>query len=464
MGSTGSPSIIVVGAGIAGLATALSLSRNSTHARITVLESKAALNELGASIGIQPQSTRILRSWGLADTFRPFVTENGFLSVRDGATNEALGGIVQNAGNTNEILYGSVGWTIHRADYQRILADAALDRGVEILFDASVLRVDTDDALPAVILEDGRTLTAHLVIGADGIRSAVRASVPTISHVQPKKLLECCWRASVPKDRMRDNSKLSWLLSIGDAMAWSSPGRYVLAWPMPPDRDYDVVACVQNKESEVPPGVWGVKASPQDMRAEFQSFCPEVRELLDQVGECVKWQLADLDRLTTCRSDSGSVVLVGDAWHAMIPHSASGGNSAVEDGAVLGECVDWAIKNSRPISDATLAYEALRKARVERMQTASHEGYGFLGASGQQRVMRDTMLKAQKARTEEELKKSEAKRRKAPLPKKDMHARFPMPEYMQWLQGYDAIEEARRYCEEEMQCKPRSKPVAFAVY
>ena len=463
MGSADSLSITVIGAGISGLATALALTRTSQNLKVTVLESKPALNEFGASIGIQPQSTRILKAWGLPDVFKPLVTENGSLTLRDGATNEVLGGIVQNAGNTNEILYGSVGWTIHRADYQRILADAALQGGAEIIFDANVVSVDVDSSPPVMVLGDGRSLSSDLIVGADGMRSAARASIYATSHVKPKKWFECCWRASIPKDRMRDNNKLSWLLSIGDAMAWSLPERYVLGWPMPPDRSYDVVACVQHKESDVPPGVWGVMDSPENMRAEFRDFCPEVRELLDQVSECVKWQLADLEPLTTCRSENGSVVLVGDAWHAMTPHSASGGNSAIEDGAVLGECVDWVVRNNRPIYDATKAYEEIRKARVARMQIASHEGDGFLGASGEQRLVRDRMLKAQKARVEEDLKTSEAERR-AKVPKKDMNARFPRPEYMQWLQGYDAIEEAKRYCEEEMQCKPRSKPVAFAVY
>ena len=464
MGSTGSLSIIVIGAGISGLATAIALTRTSQNLKVTILESKSALNDFGASIGIQPQSTRILRSWGLGNVFKPLVTENGSLSVRDGATNEVLGGIVQNAGNTNEILYGSVGWTIHRADYQRILADAALKSGAEIIFNANVVSVDVDSSPPAVVTEDGRSLASDLIVGADGMRSAARASIHAISHVMPKKWFECCWRASIPKDRIRDNHKLSWLLSVGDAMAWSLPERYVLGFPMPPDRSYDVIACVQHKESNVPPGVWGVMDSPENMRAGFQHFCPEVKELLDQVSECVKWQLAEMEPLTTCRNENGSVVLVGDAWHAMTPHSASGGNSATEDGAVLGECVDWAVRNSHPISDATKAYEEIRKARVARMQIASHEGDGFLGAEGEQRVVRDKMLKEQKARVEEVLKKPEAERRAKGVPRKDMDARYPKPEYLQWLQGYDAIEEARRYCEEEMQCKPRSKPVAIAVY
>ena len=445
MGSTGDAiSIMVIGAGISGLAAALSLSQQ-THTKITILESKPALNEFGASIAVQPQSTRILEHLGLSDKFALVISKNGFLNVRDGATNEVLGKIVQNAGNACEILYGSVSWIIHRADYQRVLAEGALEHGAEIVFDANVSSIDIEATPPAVVLEGGRRLTADLIVGADGLRSAVRTSIPATADTHPKKLFETCWRTSVSKDKMRDNPKVAWLLSIGDSMAWSCPGAYILAWPMPPDRPYDIVAMVR-KESDVPPGLWGLKDDPANMRGEFQHFCSEVTELLDAVDECVKWTLAELDPLTTCRSDNGRVVLVGDAWHAMIPHSASGGNSAIEDGAVLGECIGWAIRNSRSISDATSAYEAIRKARVERMQTASHEGYGFLGAGGKEREMRDKMLKEQIVPMEEELKKPESERWKGQRAiKADMNARFPTPPYMQWLQGYDAIAEARRY-------------------
>ena len=130
---------------------------------------------------------------------------------------------------------------------------------------------------------------------------------------------------------MRNNPKLKWQLESGNSYIFTAPGAYVLSWPMPPHRDYDVVACVTG-ESAVPAGLWGIKDDPENLRREFQHFCPEVRELLDQIDLCVNWGLAELDPLETCRSENGTVVLLGDAFHAMIPHSGSGGNSAIEDG------------------------------------------------------------------------------------------------------------------------------------
>lgn len=129
----------------------------------------------------------------------------------------------------------------------------------------------------------------------------------------------------------------------------------------------------------------------------------------------------------------------------MIPHSASGGNSAIEDAACISECLDWASKTGQDVAVATQAFEDLRKARVERMQTASQEGYGFLGAKADFEPIRNAALAEGKRHDDAELALPEEERRKIPLPPKDMHARFPLPPYLQWLYGYDAIEVAKSH-------------------
>ena len=159
----------------------------------------------------------------------------------------------------------------------------------------------------------------------------------------------------------------------------------------------------------------------------------------------MKWTLCDLPPLETCRSENGRVVLIGDAFHAMIPHSASGGNSSIEDAACIAECLDWAYRNNKPVSLATQAFEHLRKPRVERMQEASREAYDFLGAKGDFLPVRNAALKEGTKLFDAALEIAEEERRKAPKPEKSMHERFPLPGYVQWLWEYDAIEVAREY-------------------
>lgn len=247
------------------------------------------------------------------------VTKNNYLELRNAFTNQEIGHLPQNVKNAAKYQYGEEMWNTNRRDYQETLAKAAEENGARILFDADVIRVDVDRC--AVTLKDGREVAADCVIGADGMKSAVRGSIPETADVEPLPLEEACFRCTVKKEDMRANPKLNWLLESGNEMAWSAPGRYILSWPLPPNRDYDVVTCIQ-RPSDVPAGRWGVTATPDEARREFQDFCPEVVELLNHINTAVKWTLAELPPLKTCRSDNGKVVLIGDAFHALIPHIA----------------------------------------------------------------------------------------------------------------------------------------------
>lgn len=79
------------------------------------------------------------------------------------------------------------------------------------------------------------------------------------------------------------------------------------------------------------------------------------------------------------------------------------------------------------------------------MQTASHEGYMFLGASEDFLPIRDQALAEQTKIYDEELSLPEDVRRSKPKPEPDMNARFPTEPYLQWLYGYDAIAVAREH-------------------
>ena len=433
-------SVIVVGAGIAGLAAATALVQKGHP--VTVLESKSAPNEFGASIGILANGVRPLKAWGLQKDFEKVVSKNGFLDVRNGFTNEMLGHNPHNKNKFGEIHYGEEKWSINRKDFQQVLAGAAEASGAKILFDAETVKVDVDQC--TVLLKDGRNLEANVIIGADGMNSAVRQSIPELADVEPIALEEACFRCTIPKEKMRGNPKIERLLHNEDEMLWTTPGRYVLSWPLPDHRPYDIVTCIQ-RPSDVPPGRWGVRADPDEARRDFGDFCSEVRELLSHIDSCVKWTLAELPPLSTCKSRNGKVVLIGDSFHAMLPHTASGGNSAIEDAACISECLDWAFRNGRDVSIATQAFEDLRKARVERMQRAGHEGYAFLGAKGDFTAIRDQALAEGTKLYDAELALPEDERRSWTKPEPDMNARFPLEPYLQWLYGYDAIAVAKEH-------------------
>ena len=122
-----------------------------------------------------------------------------------------------------------------------------------------------------------------------------------------------------------------------------------------------------------------------------------------------------------------------------------GGNSALEDAACLAEALDWAHRSQRDISEATKAFEHLRKPRVERMQRAGHEGYDFLGAKDDFLPIRDAAVAEATKAYDEYLALPEEKRRKAAKPEPDMDGRFPLEPFLQWLYTYDATAVTKQY-------------------
>ena len=158
-------SIIVVGAGIGGCATALGLARRGHIVR--VLEARAELSELGAGLQISPNGAKVLCSWGLRGRFEERACVPPWVQYRTYDTGETLGKHPRNKSGWYEDIYGAPLWTIYRPDYQRILAETAASEGAEFVFSAKVQKADADSG--TVDLDDGRQFQADLIVGADGL-------------------------------------------------------------------------------------------------------------------------------------------------------------------------------------------------------------------------------------------------------------------------------------------------------
>jgi salicylate hydroxylase len=132
----------------------------------------------------------------------------------------------------------------------------------------------------------------------------------------------------------------------------------------------------------------------EEMKAYYAKFDPRISKALSKVSECLRWKLEDLPPLPRWVSESGRVVLIGDAAHAMLPYLAQGAAMAIEDGAALGECLDRA-RSARDLRRVMHAFEAIRKPRCERIQ-ASARGLGYLWhlPDGAQQEERDKAMKA----------------------------------------------------------------------
>lgn len=380
---TRSLNIVIVGAGLGGLAAAIGLTQKG-HT-VTVLEGAHALGEVGAGIQVPPNSVRILKEYGIFSEFDKVVTRPNNIVLRRYDTGAALS-TTHLAPRMTE-LYGNPYLLIHRADYQQILYDAAIKQGIEVKFGARV--ADVDPEAPLVTLEDGTLYSADLVVGADGIKLRVRdLAVVTEEVVEPFPLTNCAYRATISRADMLADPEVAHLMEDVNLNCWIGYRRHIMAYPI---RNGELYNMVMSHPGRAPVGKWNVPGDLEEMKHHYRNFDPVVQRLLTKVKLVLKWTLADLPQLPRWVSELGKVVIIGDAAHAMLPYLAQGAAQALEDGATLAAM----LTEDAPLSQITHQWERRRKRRVETIQQGARKnGHIWHLPDGEEQEERDRQMAA----------------------------------------------------------------------
>jgi salicylate hydroxylase len=383
--------IVIIGAGIAGIATALSLALKTVH-KITIVEGSPVLTEAGAGIQISAAVSRLLSNWGLYEQMRAVATEPDFVEFHRYQNNERTGLTVANSHDYSRRLRGYPHWLIHRVNYQKILAEAAVAKGVTISFGRKVESIDADAV--TITFEDGATLSPEIIIGADGIHSRTRRSIPTLETIGPRKSVYFCYRALIPRENVLRHPETAALIDNNCQQCWHGPSRHIISYPISRGQYYNVVA-IHPDDGTALVGRYNQPGDVEEMRTAYKDFNPQVQALLSAADTCARWVIAELPPLPSWSSTNGRVILVGDACHAMTPHAASGAATAVEDAEVLGLCIA-ACNDLSELAQAAQDYEHLRKPRCTRIQDISRENAHFLNMpDGPAQEARDKIMTAQ---------------------------------------------------------------------
>ncbi|KAM4068153.1 FAD binding domain-containing protein [Hirsutella rhossiliensis] len=396
--------VIIVGAGMAGLTAGLGLQL--TGHRVTILEQVPRFQETGAGIQIAPNAARVLDRFGvLADVLKDAdMLER--ISQRRYADDQELGSapVMPSAGRR----YGAPVFVIHRGDLQRILVLAAKRAGCQIKTGQKVMRVDTTGA-PRVQTADDTWHHGDLVLGADGIRSAVRGHVAA-AQGHSERLTptgEAAYRMLIPRDKLATHEKLLKLLNQNVAVRWIGPGGHAMGYPIRHHSAYNLV--ILHPAGPVPPasdgrqGVWTVQRD----KAEVVDFCrgwsPLMQELLSCVpdGELTEWMLYTHAPLKHWAKDRAA--LIGDACHPMLPYTAQGAANAIEDAGAL----VTALTCTGSVGLALAVYQEARQARCDKMQA----GTAAVGTSlhlpdGEEQRRRDDAIRRATAGFEQGLQRN----------------------------------------------------------
>jgi salicylate hydroxylase len=375
-----SRTVIIAGAGIGGLAAALTIARHGY--RVILLEQAERLEETGAGIQLSPNASRILIGLGLGERLLPHVAVPQELTV----ANARSGRVLARAplGAAVEERYRAPYWIIHRGDLQSVLLEA-VRANPDI-----VLRLGTsvDDFATH---SNGVTVAAHspreaveergvALIGADGLWSRLRAR---LGHDKtPRFAGHTAWRALVPADAVVCE------LSIPTVNLWFGRGGHVVYYPVKGGRLINVVAIMRDDWHE--PG-WSAPGERDEMLARFhaRAWRGPPREILRAADRWLKWALFDAPPLSYW--GRGPTTLLGDAAHPMLPYLAQGAAMAIEDAAELGRCMGQAPQDP---AGAMRAYEGRRLARTARTQREARRNGDIYQASGLTGFMRTLALAA----------------------------------------------------------------------
>ncbi|MEL6874866.1 MAG: FAD-dependent monooxygenase [Pseudomonadota bacterium] len=343
---------VIAGAGIGGLTAALCLDQIGWD--VELLERAGTVEEAGAGIQISPNGMKVMQALGLGEQiaaagFRPRASQ-----IRRGKSGRVL--MVSPMGPDMERRYGVPYVHIHRADLVDILMGALAERVPgAVNTGCRVTGFDQDGDQALARLETGEAIYGDVLIGADGIRSAIRDQM--LGPERPRFTGNVAWRAVVPTKRLGRN------VPPPAASVWTGDGKHAVTYLLHGGELANFVGVVEceswTKESWTEPG------AADEVLADFADWHPIIRTLIEQADIHHRWALFDRDPLE--KWSDGRVVLLGDAAHPMLPFMAQGAVQAIEDAFVLAR----EIQGSTDVVAACATFFRKRIGRVTRVQAAA---------------------------------------------------------------------------------------------
>jgi salicylate hydroxylase len=331
--------VAVCGGGIGGLATAIALRKFGLD--VTVYEQTRQFARVGADINLTPNAVRALDGLGIGPAIRESAARPQFRISRTWDTGAETSRLPM--GDSAEQQYGAPQLTMHRGDLMTALENR-LPSGV-----VEMGRRVSGVAEGRIEFTDGSTVSADVIVGADGIHSAVRTSL--LGREQPTFTGVVAFRAVVPTERVGNLPNLDCFTKW-----WGpDPSTQIVTFPLNQGKDIFVFAtCAQEEWTEES---WTTAGSVTELRELYRDFHPDARALLDACDDVLKSALYVRDPLASWTD--GRSVLLGDAAHPMMPFMAQGAGMAIEDAVVLSRCLSL-------FDDPAVALQTYQDTRLQR--------------------------------------------------------------------------------------------------
>ena len=363
--------VLVVGGGIGGLAACLALSQLGIP--VTVIEQAAEIGEIGAGIQLGPNAFTAMDALGAGERLRRRAVYVDRMVMMDAIDEHEVASIP--LGDAFRARFGDAYAVIHRADiHLSVLEEVQRAAGVQFHTSTRIERVEQDDAGVRVVDSHGNVFHGAALIGADGVKSVVRAHLVGDTHRVSGHVV---YRGVVPKADMP--ADLRW----NAAAIWVGPNCHLVHYPLRGGEQYNLVVTFHSREKEE----WGVReGSQQEVESYFEGIGARPRQLLDRPTSWKRWSTADRDPVD--HWGHGRATLLGDAAHPMLQYMAQGACMALEDAVTLREAIKARDGN---LEAGFRLYEEKRIVRTARVVYSSREMGRIYHASGVERLVRNSL-------------------------------------------------------------------------
>ncbi|HWP26165.1 MAG TPA: 3-hydroxybenzoate 6-monooxygenase [Xanthobacteraceae bacterium] len=373
MNANGRRPVLIVGGGIAGLGTALALSRKGVPSH--VIEQAPEFKEIGAGIQLGPNVFRMFEYLGLTEEMNKWAVFPEGLEFRDSMTGETF--VLLPIDHRFHEKYHAPYAVIHRADLLNVIYQACRTSNlIQLTPSQKVVGFTQDDDGVTARTESGESFRGAALIGCDGLWSTIRGLL--IGDGKPVVSGHIAYRAVIPTPDWPKEYRINRMI------LWGGEKTHLVHYPLRRGELFNLVVVFHSNRYEEG---WDTFGDPAELHERFADKCEPVRTLLKKVNAWKMWVLCD--RPPIKEWSKGRVTLLGDAAHPMLQYLAQGANMALEDAVCLAEQI---AAHGGDYAAAFRKYQSLRYLRTARVQLMARVFGQIYHAEGVLRELRNQVL------------------------------------------------------------------------
>lgn len=342
---------LIVGGGIGGMTTALSVA--SAGFPVHLIEKSAEFGEIGAGIQLAPNAAHVLDRLGLFDAVEAVSVKPQRFFLMHADSGKRL--TILDFGAPFVKRYGYPYVVLHRGDFLGILLDACRDNArVTLETNKEMVDIVAGDDSARVVCSDGSEYDCQAVVGIDGLWSRARSRVVSDAPIYHGYV---AYRGAIP------TAEVPFAIDPDAEYIWIAPGKHFVQYPIRRGELFNQVAVFAS--SRFRPEIadtmdWETAG---ELDEAFAGSCEAVRTALQMIQRDRRWAMYDRDPVDNWTT--GRLTLLGDAAHPMLQYLAQGACQAIEDADCLGRKMD---KHGGDIPNAFHAYQTERIPRTREVQ------------------------------------------------------------------------------------------------